>query len=259
MPAPVVGHQVLAGVDVQRGGARGGAPAPALQRDVRVRHDVAIPRRSRAEPGADDHRVAVPAHDLEHDVAPAPTPASGVHQIHQPPAQQGPRPRRYSTIGALATARRHPVGGPWSEVRSMPGTLRPIATLEGMKRPVSPLPQRNGLDAARVRLPMDGTWTTVRDHLVHRLHRLEPARIDEMVAAGRFVTANGPVTPDTPYVPGDFVWFHRDLPQEVPVPFDIGIVYRDDDLVVADKPHFLATIPRGKHVMQTALVRLRDE
>ncbi|TWH22723.1 tRNA pseudouridine32 synthase / 23S rRNA pseudouridine746 synthase [Prauserella rugosa] len=141
----------------------------------------------------------------------------------------------------------------------MPGTLRPIATLAGMKRPVSPLPQRNGLDAARVRLPMDGTWTTVRDHLVHRLHRLEPARIDEMVAAGRFVTANGPVTPDTPYVPGDFVWFHRDLPQEVPVPFDIGIVYRDDDLVVADKPHFLATIPRGKHVMQTALVRLRDE
>ncbi|MBB3661581.1 MULTISPECIES: RluA family pseudouridine synthase [Prauserella salsuginis group] len=128
-----------------------------------------------------------------------------------------------------------------------------------MKRPVSPLPQRNGLDAARLRLPVDGTWATVRDHLVQRLHRLEPAYIDDMLAAGRFVTTAGPVTEDTPYVPGDFVWFHRDLPDEVPVPFDIGIVHRDDDLVVADKPHFLATIPRGKHVMQTALVRLRDE
>ncbi|MCP2235201.1 RluA family pseudouridine synthase [Prauserella halophila] len=128
-----------------------------------------------------------------------------------------------------------------------------------MKRPVSPLPQRNGLDAARIRLPVDGTWATVREHLVQRLHRLEPTYIDEMLTAGRFVTATGPVSVDTPYVPGEFVWFHRDLPDEVPVPFDIGIVHRDDDLVVADKPHFLATIPRGNHVMQTALVRLRDE
>lgn len=128
-----------------------------------------------------------------------------------------------------------------------------------MKRPVSPLPQRNGLDPARLRLPVDGTWATVRDHLVQRLHRLEAAYIDDMITAGRFVTTSGAVAVDTPYVPGEFVWFHRDLPDEVPVPFDIGIVYRDDDLVVADKPHFLATIPRGKHVMQTALVRLRDE
>lgn len=128
-----------------------------------------------------------------------------------------------------------------------------------MKRPVSPLPQRNGLDAARLRLPVDGTWATVRDHLVQRLHRLEPAYIDDMLTAGRFVTASGPITVDTPYVPGEFVWFHRDLPEEVPVPFDIDVVYRDDDIVVADKPHFLATIPRGNHVMQTALVRLRHE
>ena len=29
-------------------------------------------------------------------------------------------------------------------------------------------------------------------------------------------------------------------------------------LVVVDKPHFLATTPRGVHVRQTALVRLRE-
>jgi tRNA pseudouridine32 synthase/23S rRNA pseudouridine746 synthase len=29
--------------------------------------------------------------------------------------------------------------------------------------------------------------------------------------------------------------------------------------VVADKPHFLATMPRGRHVVQTALVRLRRQ
>ena len=26
-----------------------------------------------------------------------------------------------------------------------------------------------------------------------------------------------------------------------------------------DKPHFLATIPRGQHILQTALVRLRSD
>ncbi|WP_300581941.1 pseudouridine synthase [Mycobacterium sp.] len=52
---------------------------------------------------------------------------------------------------------------------------------------------------------------------------------------------------------------HRELPDEVPVPFDIPVIYRDDDIVVVDKPHFLATMPRGCHVTQSAVVRLRRE
>ncbi len=43
------------------------------------------------------------------------------------------------------------------------------------------------------------------------------------------------------------------------MPFDIPVLYHDDDIVVADKPHFLATMPRGRHVAQTALVRLRRQ
>ncbi|ASR34587.1 pseudouridylate synthase [Prauserella marina] len=128
-----------------------------------------------------------------------------------------------------------------------------------MKRPASPLPQRHGLDAARIRLPSEGNWATVRDHLVDRLPRLEPQYIDTMVREERIVGLEGPITMETPFVPNTFVWFHRDLPDEVPVPFEIGIVHRDDNLVVVDKPHFLATIPRGKHVLETALVRLRRD
>ena len=58
---------------------------------------------------------------------------------------------------------------------------------------------------------------------------------------------------------GAHVYLYRELPDEVPVPFDIPVLYRDDDIVVVDKPHFLATMPRGRHVAQTALVRLRCE
>jgi len=55
------------------------------------------------------------------------------------------------------------------------------------------------------------------------------------------------------------VFLYRELPDEVVVPFEIPVLYRDDDIVVVDKPHFLATMPRGGHVAQTALVRLRRE
>ncbi|QUH03169.1 RluA family pseudouridine synthase [Saccharopolyspora erythraea] len=122
----------------------------------------------------------------------------------------------------------------------------------------SPLPQRDGLDAVRLRLPAEGPWETVRDHLVDRLP-VGAERVDRMFREQAVVDLNGPVAADAPFVPGSFVWFHRDLPDEVPVPFEIGIVHRDDDLLVVDKPHFLATTPRGRHVAQTALVRLRRE
>lgn len=127
------------------------------------------------------------------------------------------------------------------------------------RRQPAPLPQRNGLDPARMKLPAEGPWATVRDHLVERIPRLPPQRLDEMLAEERIVGVDGPVTADTPFLPGAFIWFHRDLPEEVPVPFRIGIVHADEHLVVVDKPHFLATIPRGRHVLETALVRLRRD
>ncbi|WP_063052113.1 RluA family pseudouridine synthase [Nocardia arthritidis] len=127
------------------------------------------------------------------------------------------------------------------------------------RRQQPPLPKRHGLDPARLRLPEQGHWATIRDHLVERLPRVPATRIDELLHVGGIVDLDGPIPHDAPYVPGGAVWFHRDLPEETVVPFDIPVVHRDDDLLVVDKPHFLATIPRGQHILQTALVRLRRE
>ncbi|TQL00257.1 tRNA pseudouridine32 synthase/23S rRNA pseudouridine746 synthase [Streptomyces puniciscabiei] len=112
----------------------------------------------------------------------------------------------------------------------------------------------------RVRLPYGGTWATVREHLVQRLTGAAPGMIESMLESGLIVGADGrAVAPDAPYEPGMFVWFHRELPAEVPVPFPVEVVHRDAHIVVADKPHFLATTPRGSHVAETALARLRRE
>ncbi|WEV47317.1 pseudouridine synthase [Bifidobacterium sp. ESL0690] len=50
---------------------------------------------------------------------------------------------------------------------------------------------------------------------------------------------------------------HRFVLDEPEVPFELTILYIDTNIIVVDKPHFLATTPRGMWYRQTALVRLR--
>ncbi|MEZ0358159.1 pseudouridine synthase [Mycobacterium sp. SA01] len=118
-----------------------------------------------------------------------------------------------------------------------------------MRRP-APLPVRDGLGPARVRLQ----GGNVADEFVRRFGPDGLAKVRD----GEVVDASGAVISLSTVLPlGAHVYLYRELPDEVVVPFDISVLYRDDDIVVVDKPHFLATMPRGGHVAQTALVRLR--
>ncbi|MFF3248551.1 RluA family pseudouridine synthase [Streptomyces sp. NPDC002870] len=128
------------------------------------------------------------------------------------------------------------------------------------KAPPAPLPQRDGIDPVRLRLPADpdGGWKTVYDYLAARYaDAIGAERVEAMFREGRIVCEDGPVAADEPYTVGRYLWFHRDFAPEELVPFEVGIVHRDERLVVADKPHFLATTPRGRHITETALARLR--
>lgn len=92
-------------------------------------------------------------------------------------------------------------------------------------------------------------------------HRLgDRVDVAQMLADERFVYDDlASVRHDDAYAPHTFVWFHRDLREEVVVPGELRVVHRDERLVVVDKPAFLSTIPRGQHVTQSVVVRLRDE
>ncbi|NYF98179.1 pseudouridine synthase [Janibacter cremeus] len=129
--------------------------------------------------------------------------------------------------------------------------------------PRSPLAARHGLSAAWVRTPdrdplQPARWLTMSAWLREKLP--DQVDVDRMLADTRFVYDDGrPVLPDDDYRPHTFVWFHRDLREEVEVPGELTILHRDERLVVVDKPPFLSTIPRGRHVRQSVVVRLRDE
>jgi len=92
------------------------------------------------------------------------------------------------------------------------------------------------------------------------LHERLPEFVDVtgFLAEQRFVYESGaPVVGSAPYLPCTFVWFHRDRPDETAVPGQIHVIHRDERIVVVDKPAFLSTIPRGRHVLQSVVVRLR--
>ncbi|MCC2321150.1 pseudouridine synthase [Cellulomonas xiejunii] len=129
--------------------------------------------------------------------------------------------------------------------------------------PRSPLPARHGLAAARLCTPprargVPDAWSTMGAWLRDRL----PEHVDVagMLAQGCFVDEDGrALRDDDPYVPARHVWFHRIVRDEPVVPGPIHVVHRDERLVVVDKPPFLSTIPRGRHVVQSVVVRLRAE
>ncbi|MFD7310060.1 pseudouridine synthase [Promicromonospora sp. NPDC059942] len=125
-----------------------------------------------------------------------------------------------------------------------------------------PLPVRDGLNPTRIVLPHDPDvvvrFPYALDYLLDRF-RDDADRLFEKLALGEVVTGHGePLTPTTPYEPRGFLYLYRDPPaHEDRIPFEPEVLHRDENLLVVDKPHFLATMPRGRWVRETALVRLR--
>ncbi|MDQ0146660.1 tRNA pseudouridine32 synthase/23S rRNA pseudouridine746 synthase [Pseudarthrobacter niigatensis] len=124
----------------------------------------------------------------------------------------------------------------------------------------SPLPVRDGVNATRLRLPDEGPWDTAMDYMMHRWGHIDPQGIEDRFDAGEIVGEGGvPLTRHTRLEDHTFIWYYRTLPPETRLPVEIGILYRDEHLLVVDKPHFLPTTPGGTYIQESALVRLRNQ
>ncbi len=126
-----------------------------------------------------------------------------------------------------------------------------------MATPSPKLPTRDGVSPSCVALP-SGPWPTVLDFLAVRLPKVSRADWALRMQQGDVVDAMGQaVPPEAPFRPQAKLYYWRQLPFEHPVPFDEHIVFQDDWLLVADKPHFLPVTPKGRHLHETLLVRLK--
>ncbi|MEH6578812.1 MAG: pseudouridine synthase [Amphritea sp.] len=65
------------------------------------------------------------------------------------------------------------------------------------------------------------------------------------------------ITKSTPYVAQKRISYYREVAQEPVIPFTETILFQDDELLVACKPHFLPVTPGGIYVQECLLNRLR--
>lgn len=123
---------------------------------------------------------------------------------------------------------------------------------------IAPLPVRNGVAPSRVYTP-PGAWLRLVDFLLERFPYVPADVLRARLANGQIVDEDGIAqTSISPYRARRWLWYYREVPHEAPVPFELQILHRDAHLLVVDKPHFLASIPSGRYLQETALIRLRD-
>ena len=119
------------------------------------------------------------------------------------------------------------------------------------------LPTRDGVSPSCVTLP-EGPWTTVAEYFAHRFSRFPLQEWQARMARGDVFDASGKrLAPTCLYQAHRKIYYYRSLPPEMPIPFEEKIIYRDDLIVVADKPHFLPVVPSGRYLQETLLVRLK--
>jgi tRNA pseudouridine32 synthase / 23S rRNA pseudouridine746 synthase len=121
------------------------------------------------------------------------------------------------------------------------------------------LPVRDGVGASQVALPAGG-WACMLDFLQERFPSVSGAEWCERMAAGHVVDREGRrIAPHQPYVPHGKLYYYRSVPNEAPNAAQACVLFEDELLVVADKPHFMPVTPSGNYLQETLLVRLRRQ
>jgi tRNA pseudouridine32 synthase/23S rRNA pseudouridine746 synthase len=118
-------------------------------------------------------------------------------------------------------------------------------------------PTVDGVSASALALP-PGPWHRVLDYLVYKLPAVSQTEWTQRMNRGDVLDEQGNrLSANSPYKAHSKVYYYRRLDQEVPIPFEESVLFQDDYLVVADKPHFLPVTPSGRYVQETLLVRLK--
>jgi tRNA pseudouridine32 synthase/23S rRNA pseudouridine746 synthase len=120
-----------------------------------------------------------------------------------------------------------------------------------------PLPMRDGVAPSYM-------WVQDLDpgpalaYLLARFADVTEATWRSRMARRELIDGAGVVlAPDSVLRRGQRLWYYREIDGESAIPFQEQILYRDDHLLVVDKPHFLPTIPGGRFLHQSLLVRLK--
>jgi tRNA pseudouridine32 synthase/23S rRNA pseudouridine746 synthase len=102
--------------------------------------------------------------------------------------------------------------------------------------------------------------TTVLEFLIRKFPGITPDVWQQRMVDGKVHWHDGSlISAQTPYAAQQRVYYYREVVREPVVPFAEEIVFEDELILVAYKPHFLPVMPGGKYVEECLQNRLRNK
>lgn len=115
-----------------------------------------------------------------------------------------------------------------------------------------------GISPSRVYLPADQDYQNLLEFFIHHFPHIDAKEWSARFSDGLVMRLSGePVRADDSYQANTHLVYFRRLEREPHIPFEEHILYRDEHILVADKPHFLPVTPSGLYLHQTLLNRLK--
>ncbi len=122
---------------------------------------------------------------------------------------------------------------------------------------VSPLPVRDGV-APSYMWVQDAAPGMALAYLLARFADVTETTWRSRMQRAEVVDGTGVVLqPESLLRRGQRIWYYREIEDEPRIPFEEKILFRDEHLLVVDKPHFVPTTPGGRFLHESLLVRLK--
>lgn len=115
-----------------------------------------------------------------------------------------------------------------------------------------------GVSASRVYLPADQAHSNLLSFFLKQFPHIAEGEWVSRFNEGLILDQEGhALAANDAYLPNTHLIYFRRLEREPEIPFGEKILYQDEHILVADKPHFLPVTPSGLYLHQTLLSRLK--
>ncbi|MCK5836778.1 MAG: hypothetical protein KAH09_05890 [Desulfobacula sp.] len=103
-------------------------------------------------------------------------------------------------------------------------------------------------------------YPTILNFLAERFPKIKKETWEDRINSGKVLNENGePISQETAYIPLQKLYYFREVKEESIIPFTEKIIFCNEELLVACKPHFLPVTPGGPYVNQCLLHRLKKK
>ena len=120
-------------------------------------------------------------------------------------------------------------------------------------------PVIKGVGPSTVGVPANTTLSAI-DFLTAKFSAIAREEWQLRFEAGEILNAAGRVmAPQDSLHSQSHLHYYRSIRNEPELPFKATVIFQDEFLVVADKPHFMPVTPGGRYVQQSLLVQLKQQ